>query len=258
MARQIADALDAAHERGIVHRDLKPSNVAWTCAGVVKVLDFGIAKRTSTQVSAAWRITANESDTLAVTAIAATHAGQVLGTAASMSPEQARGHSVDKRADIWAFGYVMFEMLTGSSAFGGATTSDPVVAVLEREPNWHALPAGLPSNLRHLLERCLKKDVDDGCVTSATRTTISRRRPPTRPGEGDHPHLLSLSLRRVPASDRRSGNQRIADDVSRRDSVAFVAAVNGKRQVCDPASDWRGSAPGHEGRGRSPAPAMGP
>ena len=101
MARQIADALDAAHERGIVYCDLKPSNVAVTSAGVVKVLDFGIAKTTSTQVSAA-RIAANESDTVAVTAVAATHAGQVLGTAAYMSPEQARGHSVDKRADIWA------------------------------------------------------------------------------------------------------------------------------------------------------------
>jgi eukaryotic-like serine/threonine-protein kinase len=151
-ARQIADALEAAHDRGIVHRDLKPANVKITRAGVVKVLDFGLAKA---DASAAVQL--DEGDATAPTAtMTHTREGIVLGTAGYMSPEQARGKAVDKRTDIWAFGCVLFEMLTGRFAFAGATVPDTIVAVLEREPDWNALR--VPAGLRRLLQRCLEKD----------------------------------------------------------------------------------------------------
>jgi Tol biopolymer transport system component len=153
-ATQIVDALEAAHEKNIVHRDLKPANIKVTPEGVVKVLDFGLAKAYGGGEDSSGSYRA-ESPTLT---IHATEAGVILGTAAYMSPEQARGKSIDKRADIWAFGVVLFEMLTGRGLFRGETTTDTLAAVMTRDPDWASLPASTPVGVRRLLARCLQRD----------------------------------------------------------------------------------------------------
>jgi len=154
VARQVAEAIEAAHELGIVHRDLKPANIKVRPDGTVKVLDFGLAK--AMDAGAASSTDALNSPTL--TAALGTRMGVILGTAAYMAPEQAKGKVVDRRADIWAFGVVLYEMLTGTRLFDGETVSDVLAAVLTREPDWKALPASTPSALRRLLERCLDRD----------------------------------------------------------------------------------------------------
>jgi Tol biopolymer transport system component len=154
-ARQIAEALEAAHEQGIVHRDLKPANIKLRPDGVVKVLDFGLAK--ALQPSSAGHADVTASPTITSPAMM-TNAGVILGTAAYMSPEQARGKAVDKRTDIWAFGCVLYEMLTGRRAFGGDEVSDVLASVLAREPDWTLLPRGLPPVLVAFIKRCLHKD----------------------------------------------------------------------------------------------------
>jgi eukaryotic-like serine/threonine-protein kinase len=155
IARQIADALEAAHEKNIIHRDLKPANIALTKHGQVKVLDFGLAKATAGANGASTDLA--NSPTLTSPAMM-TGAGVILGTAAYMSPEQARGQAVDKRTDIWAFGCVLYEMLTGRPAFPGATVSDTIAAILSRDPEWKTLPRSTGEKIRDLLRRCLQKD----------------------------------------------------------------------------------------------------
>jgi serine/threonine protein kinase len=151
IAHQIAEAVEAAHAKGIIHRDLKPANIKIAPSGVVKVLDFGLARvwdgAPQFELSASPRLTATDVGERAI-----------LGTPAYMSPEQARGQSLDRRTDIWSFGCVLYEMLTGRPPFASETISDTLAAILEREPDWAALPATLPATVGTLIRRCLEKD----------------------------------------------------------------------------------------------------
>jgi eukaryotic-like serine/threonine-protein kinase len=153
LIRQLIDALEYAHEKGVVHRDLKPANLKITPEGRLKVLDFGLAKALSAETAS----TGNPASSPTLT-MQGTMAGMIMGTAAYMSPEQARGQRVDKRADIWSFGVVFYELLTGRNLFGGDTVSDTLAAVLKTDPDWTALPPDTPPAIRRLLRRCLDRD----------------------------------------------------------------------------------------------------
>ena len=184
IARQIGDALQAAHDKGIVHRDLKPANIALTADGHVKVLDFGLAKAMEMAPAAQSSV---PSATLSPTiSLAMTEAGLILGTAAYMSPEQAKGRPADKRSDIWAFGCVLFEMLTGKRAFEGEDASDTLAGILRGEPDLNLLPRGTPAQLREILSGCLAKDrkqrlADIAVVSYLLGEGRQRRSPAERP-----------------------------------------------------------------------------
>src|SRR5215467_4882465 len=158
IARQIAEALEAAHEQGIIHRDLKPANIKLRADGTVKVLDFGLAKLADpalATVGAAPNVTASPTIT---TPALMTGVGMILGTAAYMSPEQAKGRPADKRSDVWAFGCVLYEMLTGRRLFQGDDVADVMARVIKSDTDWSVLPPSVPPHIRRLLRRCLQKD----------------------------------------------------------------------------------------------------
>ncbi|MFN8587104.1 MAG: protein kinase [Candidatus Eisenbacteria bacterium] len=190
VCRQIAEGVEAAHEAGVVHRDLKPGNVMLKSDGAVKVLDFGLAKSSASSLGAS---DASLSMSPTMTA-AATQSGVILGTAAYMSPEQARGRAVDRRADVWSFGCVLFECLTGRQAFTGDTVSDTIAAILRAEPDFAALPAATPARVRELLARCLCKDAHErlrdvgearvalGAGAASQSLLVSSHAAPTRRG----------------------------------------------------------------------------
>jgi serine/threonine protein kinase len=176
IARQIAEALEAAHEKGIVHRDLKPANVVVSDEGRVKLLDFGLAKAFENDSGSSPEISASPTLTARATA-----AGVILGTAAYMSPEQARGKPVDKRADVWAFGVVLFEMLTGKRLFQGETVSDTLAAVLRDPVDFGKLPPATPPSVKVLLERCLERDPKQRLQAIGESRIASKGRSPEAP-----------------------------------------------------------------------------
>ena len=226
IARQIADALDAAHERGIIHRDLKPANIKIAPDGVVKVLDFGLAKAVADDVSGSDLAGAPTATTWG------TREGLILGTAAYMSPEQARGRQLDKRTDNWAFGCVLYEMLTGHPAFSGETTSDLIAAILERDPDWRRLSATTPSSIQPLVKRCLQKDLrlrlrDIGDARIEMEEALTGTTIPAEPAS---------------AETRRGHRQRLLQTVAMLAAVGILGVLLGETLKTEPSAPVRPAA----------------
>src|SRR6185503_17581387 len=212
IARQIADAIAASHEKGIIHRDLKPGNIMVTADGHVKVLDFGLGKSIDDGRTTAGESAPSNSPTIT---LGATQAGVILGTAGYMSPEQAKGRSADRRSDVWSFGCVLFEMLSGTRAFEGEDVTDTIAAIVRGEPNWKALPAGTPPALRQLLERTLTKDRTQRLPDmSVVRYILSEVENPSPPG-------VSRPVR----SGEDAGTEAPAYDSGRRSSRLWMYAA---------------------------------
>jgi eukaryotic-like serine/threonine-protein kinase len=218
IARQIALALQAAHDKGIVHRDLKPSNVAFTAAGDVKVLDFGLAKLDDRPDASA--TAASLTPTITSPALM-TGVGALLGTAAYMSPEQARGKPADKRSDVWSFGCVLYEMMTGTRAFEDDDIADTLASVLKREPDWNRLPETLPSAISVLVRRCLSKDPRQRCGDMAAALILLEE---------------STPLSAVPTSATPQPNRGLARRLAMPATVILAAALAG-------VTTWRAMRP---------------
>jgi len=229
VARQIADALDAAHEKGIIHRDLKPANIKLRPDGSVKVLDFGLAKAMQSPTA----LSSDVSQSPTLTTPAMTRAGVILGTAAYMSPEQARGLTVDKRTDIWALGCVLYELLTGRVAFQGETVSDVIASILTRNVEWDALPPETPPMLVRLLRRCVEKDQkrrlrDIGDVRLDLLEIEPTPRGTVSSVSGSPPAVREVQFHRLTDFSGLKESPTISPDGK---MVAFVAVVGGKRQI---------------------------
>jgi Tol biopolymer transport system component len=232
IARQIVDALGAAHDRGIVHRDLKPGNIKITPERVVKVLDFGLGRASPVAESGSSPSVGHPGSLLSTVTPDETIPGTVLGTPAYMSPEQARGHVVDKRADVWAFGCVLFEMLTGRRLFGAETTSDTVANVIACEPDWTRLPERTPQALRRLLRRCLQKDARERLrdIGDARFDLDEAAGAADEPSAGTAAARAPSEVRLARLSDSLGtvGSPAVSPDGK---MVAFVAVVGGRRQI---------------------------